>query len=602
METLSAKKYLAINSFSFQATIPPYNTSYLVGYLKEKQVDIKQLDVNLMTWNTLFSVEYLSTTCFNDEIVNRLDCPFCPTLTRTEFEKLKIEVLANIDIASRIIRSNEMYIFEKFCWAQKIYFDAMTLVYHQYGTFFTTHLPYWGRGIGFNYNDINNIYTISDDLIHNPLIKIFETKILPQIRDLSPEIIFIEIMFPFDITGALTLNTLIKKYFPEIHINYSGISFDEFNFSRIRTSLSKDSRFLFNFDSVFLYRNDKGILDLIKKLNCYEELDIQNLLYAKSGNINCNDLNEFIPYDELVIPDYSDLDLDSYYVPEKVFIDRLSTRCFWAKCSFCSINAHKGIKQLHDVKKTVEKIKSLQKKHGVKTFWFLDEACPINHAILFAQELKRCNVNIIWSLRTRISQEISKETLLELYQSGLRELWIGLEHINQDILVKMNKAPDILEYKKSASSILQNSAEIGIGLHFCHIFGFPSETNEQREEIIDFYEQYKDSLKKAPFFATFNTFGLAVDSPVYNHPEQYGITSIDIPNDNFVITHVPYKTKWNDDTSNEKVIENIDLFTNRLMKYFANKEELEYIWSVVADSPYELLFKANFTHNPFLNE
>lgn len=602
MKTLSTTKCLAINSFSFQATVPPYNTGCLVGYLKDNQIDTNLLDINLITWNTLLSVDYLSSIDYNAEIINHLDCPFCPTLTQLEFETLKREVLSNIDLASQIIRSNDIYVFDKFCWAQKVYFDAMTLIYHQYGTFFTTHLPYWGNGVGFNYNDINSIYTISNDPIHNPLIRIFESIIIPQIKNLSPDIIFVEIMFPFDIIGALTLNTLIKKNFPEIHINYSGISFDEFNFSRVRESLKKDLRFLFNFDSIFLYRNDKGVLELIDKLTNHKELKIQNLLYAKSDKIFCNELNEYIPYDELTIPDYSDLNLDLYYVPERVFIDRLSTRCFWAKCSFCSINAHKGVKQLHNVAKTVEKIKAIQERYGVKTFWFLDEACPINHAILFAKELKRCNINIIWSLRTRISQEISKETLLELYQAGLRELWIGLEHIDYDILTKMNKAPDIVAYKKSASAILENSAEIGIGLHFCHIFGFPSETDQQREKVVDFYAKHKDALKRIPFFATFNTFGLAVDSPIYNNPEQYGISKIEIPDDNFVITNVPYETIWNDDTSKEKVIGSINVTTNKLMKCFTKKEELEYIWGVVADSPYELLFKANFTYNPFLND
>ena len=594
-------KCLAINSFSFQATVPPYNTSYLVGYLKSNNVNTKQLDANLIVWNTLLSTDYLNNIFFNENIVHELDCPFCPTLTIKDFETLKTDVLNNINIATRIVRCNEIYDFDKFCWAEKVFFDAMTLIYHQYGTFFTTHLPYWGKGIGFNYNNVDDIYNISCDKNHNPLIEIFESKILPQINAVSPEIIFIEIMFPFDITGALTLNTLIKRNFPKVHLNYSGLSFDEFNFSRIKANLYKDKRFFFNFDSIFLYRNDNGILDLVKRLGTEETLNIQNLSYINSEQIIHNEQNEYIPYDETILPDYLDLNLDLYYVPEKVFIDRLSTRCFWAKCSFCSINAHKGIKQLHNVKKSVDKIKLIQKKYGVNTFWFLDEACPITHAISFAKELKRNNLNIIWSLRTRISQDISKEVLLELHQSGLRELWIGLEHINQDILTKMNKAPDIPAYIQSAAEILENAAAVGIGLHFCHIFGFPSETSEQREELVEFYNQHKEALRKMPFFTTFNTFGLAVDSPVYNEPEKYGITSIEPLDKSFIITNVPYKTKWNDDTSNIDINKEIDLFTSRLANNFTNKD-VEYFWSVVADSPYELLFKANYNYNPFLND
>lgn len=596
------QKSLIINSFSFQATVAPYSASYLVGFLKSEGKQASQIDANLIAWNELLSYEYLKGIEYNESVLDELDCPFCPTLQKDEFNALKTEVLDAITIANKIVRSQEIYNFEQFCYAQKIYFDAFTLIYHQYGTFITTHLPYWGNHVGFDYNNIDNIYKIATDEKRNPLITIYKAKVLPLIKELRPDIIFSEIMFPFDVIGALTLNTLIKEQFSEIHINYSGISFDEFNFSRLKSSLERSSRYLCMFDSVFIYRNDKGIIGLIEKLENKSELSgIDNLAYRVDEKVLFNSLTESQPYDDSVIPDYSDLELEKYFVPEPVFVDRLSTRCFWSKCSFCSINAHKSsTEQLHHLKNTIEKIKILQSQYGVRYFWFLDEACPMEQALKFARELKNNNLDIIWSLRTRIDREITKETLQELYDSGLRELWIGLEHVNQDIIEKMNKTKDASSYRANAASVLNNAAEVGVGIHFCHIFGFPSETIAQREEIIDFYIENKEALRRTPFFGTFNTYGLAVDSPVYNEPQKYGITSIGISESSFVITQVPYVTKWEDQTSSPKVLQEIDDFSNRLMKHFTNNPMLEYIWAVVADSPYELLFKANFNDNPFL--
>lgn len=595
-------KSLVINSFSFQATVVPYSAGYLVGYLKNSKQHASQIDANLIAWNELLSYEYLKEINYNESIIAELDCPFCSTLQEEEFIVLKDEVLNNILIANQIIRSSEIYNFDQFCFAQKVYLDAFTLIYHQYGTFLTTHLPYWGNHIGFDYNNIENIYKIATDEKRNPLIAIYKAKILPLIQKIEPDIIFSEIMFPFDIIGALTLNTLLKDQMPEVHINYAGISFDEFNFSRLRENLSKSTKFLCNFDSVFIYRNDKGILELIERLeNKLTLSEIENLAYRIENKVVFNKLTESQIYDDKIIPDYSDLDLKKYFVPEPVFVDRLSTRCFWAKCSFCSINAHKSSKeQFHLIQNTIEKIKVLQRQYGVSYFWFLDEACPMEQALKFARALKSNQMDIIWSLRTRIDREMSKETLQELYDSGLRELWIGLEHVSQDIIEKMNKTKDASSYKANAASILNNAVEVGIGIHFCHIFGFPSETKEQRDEILDFYVENNEALKKAPFFATFNTYGLAVDSQVYKEPEKYGITSVGISEDSFVITQVPYVTKWDDQTSNPRILQEIDEFSNRLMKYFTNDLKLEYIWSVVADSPYELLFKANLRENPFL--
>lgn len=595
-------KAVTINSFSFQATVPPYNTAYLTGYLKENEVPVHQIDVNLIIWETLLSKEFVESATYNHKIIDKLECPFAPVLKEDEFNELKISVLLNLDDAVCVVKSDLCYNFEKFCWAQKVLFETQIIIYHCYGTFFTTHLPYWGNGIGFNYHDSNNIYEVATNKEINPLIDIYKKKLIPKIKEISPEFVFVEIMFPFDIMGALTLNILLKEHLPDVHLNYPGISFDEFNFSRIKDQLNKRMDLMFGFDSVFIYRNDPGILQLIKGLPQKTISHIENLAYKSDEQVEMNSHNTAIRYNEMIMPDYSDLNLERYFVPENVFIDRLSTKCFWSKCSFCSINAHKGEGQLHSIDITIERIKKLKSTYKTKYFWFLDEACPIEHAIKFANRILQDKVDIIWSLRTRIDKELSKDSLKLLYKSGLRELWIGLEHVNEEIITKMNKTNHPELYKEHASKLLQDASDVGIGVHFCHIFGFPSETADNRKEILEFYKSNLTSLRKAPFFATFNVFGLAVDSPIYNEPNKYGITEVKHPDNLFAITQAAYTTKWNDQTSNPEVLAEIDSFCNELMKVLTVDPSIEPIWYVVSDSPYELLFKSNLQTNPFLSQ
>lgn len=594
-------QYLSISSFTVQATSPLYSSAYLTGYLKYHNKDIKQLDINSLVWNEILSYDYLKNINYNEQIVSKLSCPMFHVLTKEEFEELKKSVLENISYANLLIRSKDVYSFQNFLNAHKIYRDAFLLIYHQYGTFLTTHFPYWGNNIGFDCNKIDDLYNLATDERVNPLIAIFKNKVIPLIKSINPEMIFVEIMFPYDLVGALSLNILIKESIPNIHINYPGISFDEFNFSRMRDNLLKDQRFMCGFDSIFIYRNDNGILLLMEGVSNNKLNNIDNLIYKDGVNILCNNTNIKLPYNEDIIPDYSDLELSDYFIPENVFIERLSTKCFWSKCSFCSINSHKGNITLHDISKTINRVKLLQSQYNVNYFWFLDEACPITHAQKFAKELKANSMNITWSLRTRIDRNMTKAVLQELYDSGLRELLIGLEHVNTELIVKMNKISDAENYKEYASNILKDAAEIGIGLHFCHLLGFPSETNEQREEIIEFYIDHKDALAKTPFFGTINTYALAVDSPAYKDPEKYGISSIKIPEDGVVVMQVPYTTVWNDQTSNPHVLKAIESFSNRLIKQFTNNPELEYFWYVISDSPFELLFKANYESNPFLH-
>lgn len=590
---------LTINSFSFQATYPSYTSAYLTGLLRKHGVNSTQIDINLIVWEEILSYNYLNKVYYNHEIILELDCPLCEVVNEKNFSELKQYVLNNIDAAKNIIRSSEFYNFEKFCWAQDIFTKAFTLIYHEYGTFITTHMPYW-KGIGFDYSNINNIIKLSLNSKNNPLVDIYKTKVIPLIAEISPKNILVEVMFPFDIIGTLTLNILIKKYFPNINIIYPGLSFDEFNFSRIKEYIKKDQKYFFCFDKILMYRNDSGLIDLLKGSSADEDID--NLIFKNENSIVINNLNTGIAYDTSILPDYSDIDLKRYFIPDNVFIDRLSTRCFWARCSFCSINEHKGLRQLHNIENAVDRIQHFNETYGVKYFMFLDEACPIKHAYKFSKEIKERNINIFWSLRTRISSEFTKELLEELYDSGLRELWIGLEHINKDIIKAMNKTNKPEEYKGKASLILKTCSDLGIGLHFCHIFGFPSENEEHRKELMDFYLEHKEYLKKTPFFGTFNTYGIATDSPAYQNPSKYGITSMKLDNDSFTMTNISYETKWNDETSNPVNREKIAHYCDQLMKVFTSNKNMENIWYIVSDSPYEILFKTTYNFNPFLTE
>jgi hypothetical protein len=162
---------------------------------------------------------------------------------------------------------------------------------------------------------------------------------------------------------------------------------------------------MFCFDSIFVYRNDESVAELIRNLNnkILSLCDIPNLVYKdEKQNIQVNDRLVNGHYMGNLEHDYSDLPLERYFTPELVFIDKLSDRCFWAKCTFCSINTHKGERIEINLERISSKIKNYQEKYGCKHFWFLDEACTPEFAVKFGQNLEANKINIIWSIRTRV--------------------------------------------------------------------------------------------------------------------------------------------------------------------------------------------------------
>lgn len=586
-------KTLILNTFSSFATFPMFNPAYLKGLLCRAGINNKHIDVNQIIWNTLLDKEFIVAQKFQYKLMQDNLFPYSIIHTDEEFEIEKEKVVNRIDVAKCILRTSDARNLRNLRWAQMVIFRALNIIYCGYGTFFMTNIPYWAK-IGFNPNNVDLIYEVAQNKTINPLIKIIENKIMPIILKYEPKIVLVDIMFPWDIIPALTMNFLLKKYLPSCHINYAGQGFDEFSFSRIRHKLV-NSRFFFGFDSIFVYRNDTGLIDLVKSLLLEKEIgDIENLCTVTTSNpkINFNKL-----FDESIIPNYDDIRWEEYFFPERIVTDRLSYRCFWAKCNFCSINSNKLFEQTSSISFQIQKIKYIHRKYNVENFWFLDEACPSQFAVKFAGSI--LHEKIFWSLRTRLDKNLTKENLAKLSQSGLRELWIGLEHVNENILNLMNKSSFNHDYIHVARSLFDNATQANIGLHFCHIIGFPSESDEQRNEVLSFYQAAHKTLCRKPFFTTFNIFGLMFDSPMFKEPTKFGICEITDSEEVYDMIKVPYKTIYNDDTDSPVVLEKLSQWIQLYTSSIITKKELIPTWIAITDTPFEFLLKKYYTYNPF---
>lgn len=605
---MNSMKTLVINNFSFFPAFPPPSTSYLCGVLKNKGISSYQFDINLETWNYFLSPDYLKEREFKPDNYINNNCLWISKINKRQFLDLKKHTVMNITKAINILKNKkDFYDFMKFNWAMSVIYQAQLLIYYDYGTLLTNHFVLWPE-LGFEMKSISKIYLLSENRLKNPFIDAFEKVIIPKIKEINPNIILLDIVWPQDIIPALTLNIILKNNFPKVHLNYPGQGFDEFSFSRLQNKLESQKELLFGFDSVFLYRNDEGVCALIENNNNKESLnDIANLAYlSKDGKVSIN--KPFIKkgWIEGTLNDYSDLELSKYYIPELVLIERLTYKCFWAKCNFCSINNHKNDGQKFDLDILIKNFEILNKKYNCRHFWLLDEGCPPNIAIEFSKKLNEKKLNYIWSLRTRVDKGFTKEVLKQLYDSGLRELWIGLEQVDANVLKLMNKTDDPENYANIASKILEDCNNIGIGIHFCILLGMPSETNEQRQKVVDFFIKNEKHLSVMPFFATFNTFGLMYDSYIYNNSEQFGVTIVDEDVDNFNMENLAYKTKWGDETRSEESKKNIDIYFDKLVNIFVKDEIKILSWFNICDSPYEILFKEYYSKtkkgNPFQNK
>ena len=582
-------------------TTPPSSTSSVNQMLKKNKVDVVNIDLNIKIWEELLSEQFIKNCHYNE--VNFMDSKgyFFEEISENDFEEIKQNVISNIEHAKHIFRNLELFNdTNKLSWAVSIVYQAQQVIYYHYGTFIHNKVIFWPK-IGVDTNDLFQVYELSENAVHNPFIEIYNKNIIKELVALSPSIIGIDIQFPWEIVQALTLNKLIKKNLPNVHINFIGHGFDEFCFSRIAKKFNVNPSLMLDFDSVFLVRNDAELLKLYtsEKLDDNRLKEIRSLAYISSNKtIYTNDPFYESDYDESIYPDYEELDLSLYYSPEVTFVDQLSSKCFWNKCTFCNINKFKLDRCEVNLDDYINTIREYIDKYNCENLFLLDEAATPDLIDRFSQKLLDNDIKIFWSIRTRVDERFNRSLLQKMYDAGCREMWIGIEAISPSLLADMRKTDTPNKYASIVEEEMRLCNEIGIGIHSCFIFAFPTETELDRRELFDFFEKNASLLSRMPFFTTFNIFCLNTETHIYNNFLEFGIKEILYDESSFNMINIPFIRADTGTLQSEFAIE-INEFCDELTSVFVKNDEYKLLWFTVADSSWELLMKKYSSKNIF---
>lgn len=594
---------LIMNSFGFFPNFPSVSTAKVTDLLRNKGIQTINYDLNLALWNELLSTEFLASCEYRKEMITHTEVPFPLSINDNKFSVLKDNVINNIDYAKKIFKSSQFYDHDKLIWAVNVLFQAQQIIYYHYGCFITNKVIFWPH-IGFNVNNLDTIYSLSMDNDHNPFIFLYKKVLEPVLLKQKPTVIGIDIVFPWEILPILTINKLIKKEFPSIHLNFTGHGFDELNFSRVAHRLQGNPKLFFEFDSIFLSRNDTDLQrfyshdpNSITDINAFNSLAVKKQDSIIASSTTFENLKE-----EDIFPDYTDLLLSEYYTPHLVLIDKMSNKCYWSKCAFCNINLYKKDASTIKPNVFVDRLFRYNSEYKAKHFFLLDEAIEPEYVSTLCDILLAKKAIFTWSIRTRIDKGFSTSLLKKMYDAGCRELWIGMENASPGLLKSMNKSSDPQSYINQIEHIMRDCNSLGIGLHFCLLFGFPTETNEDRLLNVQFFKKMKKYLKRMPFFTTFNIFNLNYGSDVFKNPSKYNIEKINYNDDEFNMMNIPYSTNNGNDIANPDYVKKIDSLANDLMNIFVPSQINQLLWFVMGDSPWELLYKEHYAkigENPF---
>ena len=156
-----------------------------------------------------------------------------------------------------------------------------------------------------------------------------------------------------------------------------------------------------------------------------------------------------------------------------------TSRGCYGRCTFCFLNMDKL--SYKSPARFEEEVKDLVEKHQIGYFYIND--------LTFTSNLDRtyqiCDVlakyNITWTCSTRV-EKIKPELLRYMHKSGCRDIWYGVESVDQKVLDLADKQTKVEEIEYAVTETVKAGIKVAANL----IVGLPGDSEESLRKMMDF--------------------------------------------------------------------------------------------------------------------
>ena len=255
------------------------------------------------------------------------------------------------------------------------------------------------------------------------------------------------------------------------------------------------------------------------------------------GDMNYPGLNGIPPkqidkIDDLEFPDYSDYELASYTNKKGlVALPITGSRGCVRACTFCDIASMWPKYKYRSGPSIAKEIKTQVKRYGAKAFRFTDSL--INGSMKafrnMTQELSKFrmampkNDRFIWDSHfiVRSKRQMPPEDFVKMAESGAGTMLIGVESGSPSVRDHMKKgySDDDLHY--SLGELFKNNIKV----RFLMIIGYPTETQDDFKQTLDFFDRYAEYGRKG-LVEEVNlglTLNLLPNTPLFDNAKEYGL-------------------------------------------------------------------------------
>ncbi len=180
------------------------------------------------------------------------------------------------------------------------------------------------------------------------------------------------------------------------------------------------------------------------------------------------------------------LQIRDYFNPNALYpmVTLITSRGCPFRCTFCVYpqlltGRRYRFRSIQDVVDEMQFV--IQKLPEAKSIFFEDDTLTANkkRCMEFSNAIIESGVKIPWTANSRIDLDL--ETMLKIKEAGCRELCVGFESADQDVLNSMKKGIRL----DRMFQFMKDAKKAGIFIHGCFMVGFPGETLEGVQKTID---------------------------------------------------------------------------------------------------------------------
>jgi radical SAM superfamily enzyme YgiQ (UPF0313 family) len=360
------------------------------------------------------------------------------------------------------------------------------------------------------------------------IAKIMFQKLEKLISEQKPETVAVSIPFPGNLYAGLKCAKYLKNNRPEIKIIFGG--------GYINTELRSisDVRIFDYADFITLDDGEAPLLFILEYLAGKRKINQLKRTFVKFDNkvvfVNAVSEKDFSIL-QTGIPDYSDLPVEKYlsFVETANPMHRLwsdgfwnkltlAHGCYWAKCSFCDTTLD-YIRRYEPTRISLlcNKIEKIIEQTGNRGFHFVDEAAPPSLLRELASELIRRKTMISWWTNIRFEKNFTADLCRLLKESGCIAVTGGLEVASPRILKLINKGVTVEQVVKTS----YNFSKSGIMVHAYLMYGFPTQTAWETIDSLEIVRQLFEI--RSVHSAFWHRFSMTVHCAVGQNPEQFGV-------------------------------------------------------------------------------